>query len=187
MQNKIENKYIITTTIHKFDQMQDWKLIVIGDKKTPSDYNLVNGIYLNPEDQENYDKDLSDAIGWNCIQRRNFGLLKAFELGAEVIATIDDDNIPLDNWGKNLLVSKNIELNYYKTDEIAFDPISITNHPNLWHRGFPLQLLSKRKSKKIKKIICPDIQADFWNGDPDIDAICRMEHRPECKFENIYF
>ena len=107
MQNKIENKYIITTTInnpteaiHKFDQMQDWKLIVIGDKKTPSDYNLVNGIYLSPEDQENYDKDLSDAIGWNCIQRRNFGLLKAFELGAEVIATIDDDNIPLDNWGK---------------------------------------------------------------------------------------
>ena len=194
MQNKIENKYIITTTInnpteaiHKFDQMQDWKLIVIGDKKTPSDYNLVNGIYLNPEDQENYDKDLSDAIGWNCIQRRNFGLLKAFELGAEVIATIDDDNIPLENWGKNLLVSKNIELNYYKTDEIAFDPISITNHSNLWHRGFPLQLLSKRKSKKIKKIICPDIQADFWNGDPDIDAICRMEHRPECKFENIYF
>jgi len=190
----MKNKFIITTTINnptaaiqKFDQMEDWKLIVIGDKKTPPNYNLTNGIYLTPKDQENYDKDLSDAIGWNCIQRRNFGLLKAFELGADLIATIDDDNIPFDNWGKNLMVSKDTELNYYETDEIAFDPISVTNHPHLWHRGFPLQLLSKRKSKKIRKNIHPDIQADFWNGDPDIDAICRMEHRPECKFDYNYF
>jgi len=28
-----------------------------------------------------------------------------------------------------------------------------------------------------------DVQADFWNGDPDIDAICRMEHAPECNFD----
>jgi hypothetical protein len=28
-----------------------------------------------------------------------------------------------------------------------------------------------------------DIQADFWNGDPDIDAVCRMEHAPECEFD----
>ena len=192
--NKMQNKYIITTTInnpteaiYKFDNMSDWKLIVIGDKKTPSNYNLINGIYLSPEDQENYDKNLSDAIGWNCIQRRNFGLLKAYELGADIVATIDDDNIPLDNWGNNLMISKEINLDYYLTDEIAFDPLSVTNHKNLWHRGFPLQLLSKRKFKKIKKNICPDIQADFWNGDPDIDAICRMEHMPECKFNENYF
>ena len=28
-----------------------------------------------------------------------------------------------------------------------------------------------------------DVQADFWNGDPDIDAFCRMEHAPECDFD----
>ena len=32
-----------------------------------------------------------------------------------------------------------------------------------------------------------DIQADFWNGDPDIDAICRMEHAPECDFDPAAF
>ena len=119
--------------------------------------------------------------------KKKLWLLKAHQLNADIIATIDDDNIPFDNWGKNLLVSKEIDLDYYETDEIAFDPISVTNHNNLWHRGFPLQLLSKRKSKKIKKNICPDIQADFWNGDPDIDAVCRMEYAPECKFDNNYF
>ncbi len=41
--------------------------------------------------------------------------------------------------------------------------------------------------KETKKIINADVQADFWNGDPDIDAMCRMEYAPECKFENKYF
>ena len=36
-------------------------------------------------------------------------------------------------------------------------------------------------------MIKADIQADFWNGDPDIDAICRMEHHPICKFKDKYF
>ena len=64
----------------------------------------------------------------------------------------------------------------------------MTNYSNLWHRGFPLQILQERKKiKKIKKVIKPNIQADFWDGDPDIDAICRMEHKPECKFNKKYF
>tara|TARA_B100001057_G_C22857399_1_gene953183 strand:+ start:2604 stop:3515 length:912 start_codon:yes stop_codon:yes gene_type:complete len=188
------NKYIITTTINapteaikKFDKMKGWKLIVIGDKKTPKNYTLENGIYISPRDQENYNKDLSDAIGWNCIQRRNFGLLKAYELGADIIATIDDDNIPLSNWGKDLLVTKNISLDYYETKLIAFDPIFVTNYKKLWHRGYPLQLLNQRSFIKKTKKIKVDIQADFWNGDPDIDAICRMEHAPECNFKKKYF
>ena len=32
-----------------------------------------------------------------------------------------------------------------------------------------------------------DVQADFWNGDPDIDAICRMEHAPACNFDPSCF
>jgi hypothetical protein len=31
------------------------------------------------------------------------------------------------------------------------------------------------------------VQADFWDGDPDIDAICRMEHAPICNFEKDIF
>ena len=119
--------------------------------------------------------------------KKKFGLLKAYELGAEIIATIDDDNIPLKEWGKKIYINQDIEIDYYLSDNICFDPIAVTNHSNLWHRGFPLQLLSKRKYRKTKKIIQPDIQADFWNGDPDIDAICRMEHMPNCDFDKKLF
>jgi hypothetical protein len=32
-----------------------------------------------------------------------------------------------------------------------------------------------------------DFQADFWDGDPDIDAVCRLEHRPNCSFDTGSF
>ena len=184
-------KIIATTTINppteaikKFEAMTDWELVVIGDLKTPKDYKLSRGTYVTPEMQEKYDKELSDAIGWNCIQRRNFALLWAHDMHADIVAVVDDDNIPYEGWGNDLMIGKETEVNYYTTDLPAFDPVGATNHKHIWHRGFPLQLLPKRDySKKEKKKITPDVQADFWNGDPDIDAICRMEHAPECNFD----
>lgn len=183
-------KIIVTTTINppteairRFDAMQDWILVVIGDKKTPA-YQLERGLYVSPEEQEKYDPALSEAIGWNCIQRRNFGLLWAHDLKADLVAVVDDDNIPQNGWGQDVMVGRKVEVNYYETDAPAFDPVGATNHPQIWHRGFPLQLLPKRDySKKSTHAIVPDVQADFWDGDPDIDAVCRMEHRPECKFD----
>jgi hypothetical protein len=188
-------KVIVTTTINSptkavklFQAMKDWDLVVIGDLKTPKDYHLDRGIYMDPASQEKYDKELSDAIGWNCIQRRNFGLLVAHDMKADIVAVVDDDNIPLAGWGENLFVGQEIEVNYCETDLPAFDPVGATNYPELWHRGYPLQLLSKRSyDKKTRKRVRADIQADFWNGDPDIDAVCRMEHAPECDFDSAAF
>jgi hypothetical protein len=188
-------KVIVTTTINPpteaieaFEAMKDWELVVIGDKKTPRDYKLSRGIYVTPEETEKYDAALSEAIGWNCIQRRNFGLLWAHDMKADVIAVVDDDNIPFPGWGDNLTVGTEVEANFYETDLPAFDPVGATNHSKLWHRGFPLQLLPKRRyDKKSRKKIQVDVQADFWNGDPDIDAFCRMEHAPECDFDPSFF
>lgn len=188
-------KVIVTTTINppteairKYDALPDWQLVVIGDLKTPEDYSLKNGIYVSPKEQEDYDKALSDAIGWRCIQRRNFGLLWAKDLGADVVAVIDDDNIPYPGWGENLHLGKETTVNYYDTDAVAFDPVGATNESQIWHRGFPLQLIPTRDySQKSTRKITADVQADFWNGDPDIDAVCRMIYKPECKFDESYF
>jgi hypothetical protein len=188
-------KIIVTTTIYpkteaieRFDDMSDWELIVVGDLKTPKNYHLNKGLYVSPEDQVKIDPKLSDAIGWNMIQRRNFGLLLAYQHGADIVAVVDDDNVPYDNWGENLVLGQEIETNFYETDQLCFDPVGATNYPNLWHRGFPLQLLSQRDYSKVsRKKIVPDVQADFWNGDPDIDAICRMEHAPNCDFDRSCF
>lgn len=188
-------RVIVTTTINppteairRFDAMREWDLVAVGDLKTPADYRLERGVYMSPAEQEKYDKELSDAIGWNCIQRRNFGLLLAHEMRADLVAVIDDDNIPLEGWGRDLLVGREARVNFYQTAAPAFDPIGATNYPHLWHRGFPLQLLRQRDySHKNWAMVTADIQADFWNGDPDIDAVCRMEHGSECEFDPTCF
>jgi hypothetical protein len=188
-------KIIVTTTINnptkairKFDEMGDWHLIVVGDQKTPPGYRLKNGTYFSPREQELYDQELSDLIGWNCIQRRNFGFLLANDYGAELIATIDDDNIPDDTWGQEVFVGKQVTAPCFETELPCFDPVGATNYPHLWHRGFPPQLLKKRNyGKQSVTTIQVDIQADFWNGDPDIDAICRMEYDPTCTFNPADF
>ncbi len=184
-------KVIVTTTINppteaveKFDALPDWTLVVIGDLKTPADYKLKRGVYVAPPEQEKDDRELSDAIGWKCIQRRNFGLLWAHDLGADLVALVDDDNIPYADWGKDLLLGRPAEVNFYRTDLPAFDPVGATNHRQLWHRGYPLQLVPQRDySRRSRKKMEFDVQADFWDGDPDIDAVCRMIYKPECKFD----
>jgi hypothetical protein len=198
------NKFIITTTINpptkatrKFCEIsdkKDFKFVIIGDLKTPHGeyYNLVknhkNVTYLNPDNQSELYPKLSDSIGWNTIQRRNIGFVFSYLNGADVVATVDDDNIPYDTWGDNIMVGKEVDVDLYENISCPFfDPISVTEHNDLWHRGFPIEYLNKKnqieyKGKTKVKVL---VQADFWDGDPDIDAICRLSKKPIVKFKKF--
>ena len=151
-------KYIVTTTIQKpteatlkFASMNDWILVVVGDTKTPhEEYKKINCIYLSPEDQERMYPDLSKSIGWKTIQRRNIGLVYAYHQGADVVATVDDDNIPYDSWGKNLSVGKQVEVDLFHSENEVFDPLSVTNHNWLWHRGYPVELIPTKNNTEVR-------------------------------------
>ena len=185
---------IVTTTINPptkalklFSEMPSWELIVVGDKKTPDNlYSKLNCTYISPEEQSVEFPELSELIGWNTIERRNFGFLRALKMGAPIVASVDDDNIPLAEWGQNLIVGTQSKMTSFEADNF-FDPLSVTNYPNLWHRGFPIQRLQNRQTTKSEETIFVDVEASFWNGDPDIDAICRMEHAPDCEFNALDF
>jgi hypothetical protein len=188
-------KFIVTTTINSptlatvaFSQIQDWTLIVVGDLKTPhKEYKELNCIYLDPDQQEKKYRNLSDSIGWGSIQRRNVGFVEAYNLGADIIATVDDDNFPYENWGKDLLVGKEIYCDLYQPELDVFDPLSVTNSNQVWHRGYPIEYVPFRKSVnylgKVKRKVL--VQADLWDGDPDIDAIARLSISPTVKFSEI--
>jgi hypothetical protein len=197
-------KYIITTTINspteatkKFCEIADeknFKFIIIGDTKTPhQEYrdledSFGNVTYLDPTQQENLYPELSEIIGWRTIQRRNIGFVYAYHNGAEIIATVDDDNIPYDTWGDNILVGKEIIVDEYENLSCPyFDAISTTEHKDLWHRGFPIEFLQVKNNieYKGKTKITPLVQAEFWDGDPDIDAICRLSKKPIVKFNSF--
>lgn len=188
-------KLIVTTTINeptkatkKFKNIDGWDFLVVGDKKTPHEsYKEYN--YLSPEDQENISKSLSDMIGWNCIQRRNFGFIYALKNNYDYIATIDDDNIPYDNWGEHWFNCALDSVCSYSTHFDFFDPLSVTKYNHLWHRGFPIQYVNCKNNIVCNKQpkINFDVQANLWNGDPDIDAMCRMIYKPECFFDDEWF
>lgn len=200
-------KAIATTTINapteaikrfvEIGKRDGWMVIIAGDFKTPHDaYKRLEAenshvIYVWPDQQDERWPELSALIGPNCIQRRNFAVLEAYNRGAEIIAVVDDDNIPYAGWGQELTVGKEVEVTEFKTKLRVFDPLRVANWPNgelmqIWHRGFPVQLLADRdaefassgalKPAKAKRKVL--VQADLWNGDPDVDAVCRIALRP---------
>jgi hypothetical protein len=195
-------KVIVTTTIQPptkatilYAQKPGWNFIIVGDRKTPHQkyFDLQKKypsvIYLHPDDQTKSFPKISELIGWNCIQRRNIGFIEAYKMGAEIIATVDDDNLPYDSWGKDIKVNQTIEIDLYQPKNIAFDPLSVTNVDFVWHRGYPIQDVPYRKNvqylgKLARKVL---VQANFWDGDPDIDAIARLSHMPIVKFDQINF
>jgi len=195
-------KFIVTTTINKptvatlkFAEISDrdnWIFVIVGDTKTPHDEyeKLVsshkNVVYLSPNQQEKLYPEISKLIGWGTIQRRNIGFIYSYHNGADIMSTIDDDNIPYDNWGQNN-VGKEIEVDLYEPQLNVFDPLSITRDNYLWHRGYPIEYLQKRfqveyKGKIKRKVL---VQADLWDGDPDIDALARLTYKPIVKYSDV--
>ncbi len=199
------NLSIVTTTInsptlatHKFCEIaseRNWNFYIIGDTKTPhSEYNELtnkygkNIHYLDPTYQSEKYSELSDLIGWKTIQRRNIGFVHAYNEGADIIATVDDDNIPYDTWGTNIYVGKTISVDTYTPkNETVFDPLSITKNNHLWHRGYPIDFLDSKNDVIYngKTKVKVDVQADLWDGDPDIDAMARLTYKSIVKYSEI--
>lgn len=197
-------KAICTTTIFspsyalrkfvKIAKRDGWVVIIAGDLKTPheeyirlEDESDGHVVYLSPEDQERMSKDLSDTIGWNCIQRRNFAYIEAYNRGAQIIATVDDDNIPDDSWGVSVHVGQEMEVDTFTNDLPVFDPLSVTNHPEMWHRGFPPQYIPEKNNIRkagVSKLKI-HVQADMWDGAPDIDAICRAQYPEDVELRGV--
>ena len=178
-------KTIVTTTINpptealiEFSKMEGWNLIVVGDQKTPHlNYEELKCEYLTPDMQSKLYPKLSEAIGWNCIQRRTIGIVKAYKDGADIIALVDDDNIPLNNWN-NVLVGKEVNATEILSHDVAVDPLYFVDKSDelMWHRGFPHELLHSRHDYICRENIKTNclVQANLWLGAPDVDALYRM-------------
>lgn len=175
-------KAIVTTTIHPptkaiqlLSRKEGWKLYIVGDQKTPHEL-FANGNwnYLSPKYQEQQFPKLSQILGWNNIQRRNIGFVQAVKDGAEIVASIDDDNIPYDFWGDSL-IGQQISVPSYHNPNGLFDPLCLTNISKYWHRGYPLSLVNTRyNNQQTEKQITVKVQVGLWNGKPDVDAVSRL-------------
>ena len=73
--------------------------IVIGDVKSPNDFQLAGCDFYSIEKQLQLPHTLAREIPVKHYARKNIGYLIALQQGAEVIIETDDDNIPYESFG----------------------------------------------------------------------------------------
>lgn len=187
-------KAVVTTTISPPGQFieamkhyPDWHIYVAGDLKTPHDayQKLDNVTYLSPYLQVGMNRKLSAMVGWGTPDRRCFAMIAALNDGADIVALMDDDNIPyppstspegIDFRWDAILPGHEVEVDIYHSEGRYFDPLSVTSE-NIWHRGYPISELHNRKSKyATTELVTPDVVAGLWDGIPDIDAVCKLAY-----------
>jgi len=175
-----------TESVRKFAANKEYKLIVVGDKKTPSNWQSENVEYLSVAAQEGLGLDLAKKLPYNHYCRKMVGYLKSVINGDEVIVDTDDDNIPFDDWSVPEFNGDYLQspgdlgfVNIYKSFTDA----------NIWPRGLPLdKILDAAANNSLHQgSEINHCNVGVWqglaDGDPDVDAIYRLTSNKECIFE----
>jgi len=177
----ITSIFLPTQAIKKFAKFKDWKVIVVGDKKTAVDWSYPGVIYLSPESQEEVAGKFAGLLPWNSYTRKNIGYLYAISQGAQVIYESDDDNIPLDNWVNAPEFSTDAEL---LSDASFVNIYSYFTDKKVWPRGIPLRCVLDAEPHKAAA--AKNLKVGIWqflaDEDPDVDAIYRLTNNTPIYF-----
>ncbi|VDO72740.1 unnamed protein product, partial [Heligmosomoides polygyrus] len=158
--SRILNSHLFQLLFEKTASLKGWNLVVVGDRKTPSDWHLESVHFLSLEVQQQLGKSTLTLMFKNSYTRKNIGYLYAIQRGAKWIYDTDDDNKP---YGGNNL----------------FNPYRFFGHRVMWPRGFPLEHLRDHTNGESRLRLChsirtPAVQQGLVHKDPDVDAIYRL-------------
>lgn len=191
---------VVTTTIHvphfltaysedarRFGHDVDF--IVIGDRKSPAETadfcrTIPNCVYMDIDAQREYMlrfPELWNHLPFDSFERRMIGILRAYETGADVMVTIDDDNLlateDVFKWHKQ--IGDEYELPMYRSTSGWFNICSLLKEENdveFYHRGYSPRNRWKRGYEICNPRYCrPVVNAGLWYNNPDTDAITRLE------------
>lgn len=189
---------LVITTINKVNKnikrfassskVKKWGLIIIGDKKSPKNFKLPYGDYLDIKSQLKTTFKFAKICPENTYARKNIGYLKAFENKSEIIAETDDDNFPK----KNFFEEKKLVHNVREVENkkwVNIYNLFTTKNELIWPRGLPLDSVMENKIKlSRKKKLKFYLQQGVCENNPDVDAIYRLLNKKiNIKFKNNYF
>ncbi|XP_046863906.1 probable glycosyltransferase STELLO1 [Xenia sp. Carnegie-2017] len=185
--NKEEHhdKWIVVTSIaqpteqvKKLAVVEGWKLLVVGDSKTPKDWSHPNVVFLSVEKQKQLGYKTTPLMPYKNYARKTIGYLYAIEHGAKIIYETDDDNYPYD--GKiGFSLDGEKQFLVYATDKKVVNPYEHFGQSSIWPRGYPLENIGDPPQHTFVKCdkIQPLIQQGVVNGDPDVDAVFRLTRK----------
>ncbi len=183
--------YIVVTTIqyptpqlHKLAQIPGWRLVVVGDKKTPKDWHLDNCDYLSPERQLELGYELATLLPWNHYSRKNIGYLFAIENGAKMIYETDDDN---ENLSALQPCSSRSVIATLNAEHSCINIYDYFGHPEIWPRGFPLDKILLPNPLQLGALSACNIGVEqgVVNESPDVDAIFRLTQDRAVEFTEM--
>ncbi|KAI9031375.1 hypothetical protein DFJ74DRAFT_431747 [Hyaloraphidium curvatum] len=154
-------------------------LVVIGDRKGPSSYNVSGGagvLFYSDKDQDDPGKmgafvDFAALMPYNSFSRKNLGYLKAIELGACLIWDFDDDNVLTvpDLWAAyakathpgvphtnldGLFGLRVRDGTKASTAPRSLNPYAVLGPSSrLWPRGFPPEHISSRRANMEPELV----------------------------------
>jgi hypothetical protein len=175
----------------------DVDILVIGDRKSPPETaafcqsvdRICPCVYLDiPAQEERMAAfpELWRHIRFDCIQRRNIGMLLAYRNGADIAIAIDDDNFVTnqDFVGLHGVVGTSREMAIHASTSGWLNVcgfLEADGNARFYHRGYPRKMrwtedkhfvTTQRARRRIA------VNAGFWLDNPDIDALTRMERQP---------
>jgi hypothetical protein len=183
------SKYIIITSIHnktpaiaKFENIDGWKTIIVGDKKTPNYTDTEKLHYFSLEAQNTSELEISTLLPENHYCRKNIGYLLAIREGAQTIFETDDDNLPYSYWGVESFESS-IELSGTTRFLNVYNYFS---NERIWPRGFPLDAIQGSFSDfdQTDSRVTVGVWQAMADISPDLDAIYRLINSKEIHFNN---
>lgn len=187
---------LVTTTINDISKwLPRWMaqltvndvVVVVGDDKTPHD-KVMDALaqydrtyYIDPRFPSRWKS--TDVLGRNTIQRRNLGFLDAAAMKADLIISVDDDNVPVnDTWLEQITqqFGSARRVQAVSTSSGWFNPGEICL-PRTVCRGFPIDQLHRPYVEQ--HIMEDDVRCGVFQsmvlGDPDVDAVTRIVDAPE--------
>jgi len=191
MDQRSLKKFIIITSIfrpteaiEKFSALKGYHLVVVGDKKTPGDWQHANCTYLNINAQIDLSSSLANTIPFNHYGRKMIGYVYAMQQGADIIIDSDDDNIPYAGWSFPAFE------NSFLTSRNDLGWVNIYHHFSeqpIWPRGLPLRNINDSRNKLQWQVTKTNQRVGIWQAlvdeDPDVDAIYRLTSNTPCTFQ----
>lgn len=178
------SKWVVITTINeptkavkKLAALKDWRVVIVGDKKTPVNWHYGNCTYLSPDDQIKLGFKITQHLPWNHYSRKNIGYLYAIQNGATMIYDTDDDNILIKDDIYYLPAQAQTQVCNRAAlfNSPVFNVYAYFGKPAMWPRGYPLdKIKDSNPQTTFKSQVRPLIQQGLVDNDPDVDAIFRL-------------
>lgn len=163
-----------TEAVIAFSKMGEYNLLVVGDKKTPADWQSENVEYLSIDRQNEIGNYLNKVLPYNHYCRKMVGYLHAIANDADYIIDTDDDNIPKKNWAFPPFEG---DFDYVPNDKGFVNVYQLYTDAHIWPRGLPLDMITKKFNLE-NDLVRTDVKVGMWQGladeDPDVDAIYRL-------------